>query len=198
MTDARKKELEARRPRRVPTRLPVKAWRIAGDVIIIAIPVLLVVDGLILKAGILYSPYLSLFNPFDDYLQIVGLATSFVGLVILVIAGKTIEENVYAKASEERALLTTGIFAYIRHPLYLSFILVPIGFILVSLNILSILIFAALTIVTNGDLRECDRQGKFTFITTATKCEEMALIKIYGQKYEEYMKRTGRLFPKIR
>ncbi len=56
----------------------------------------------------------------------------------------------------------------------------------------------AFTVFTNSDLKECGREGKFTIITKAARCEEENLKKIYSKDYEEYMEKTGRLLPKFR
>jgi protein-S-isoprenylcysteine O-methyltransferase Ste14 len=196
-TEARKRELEAKKLEKRKDRTSIKIWAAVSIIIILVLPLVLIVDGLVFKIGILYSPYLSFFTPLDIYLQIAGFFVSFLGLIVLVISDKIVIEHVYTKALEERSMITTGIYAFIRHPLYLSLILVPIGLLLLTLNYLSLVLFAAATIFTNGDLKECGREGKFTFITTAMKCEEKALIRIYGSDYEEYMKRTGRIFPKL-
>ncbi|MHA2047258.1 MAG: methyltransferase family protein [Candidatus Thorarchaeota archaeon] len=198
MTKARKKELESKRLEKHKTRLAARIWGVASEMIVFALPILFVVDGMVLKIGILYSPYLSFFNPYDTLLQMAGLIISLVGLIIMTIAVRTVTEQVYSKAAEERKIIMTGLFAYIRHPLYLSFILVPLGILLMSLNYLSLLLFVAFTVVTNGDLKECGREGKFTFITTSSECEEKGLINIYGKNYEEYMEKTGRLLPRFR
>ena len=148
--------------------------------------------------GILYSPYLSFFNPLDTYLQIVGLTIIFFGYILMFITGKTVIRHVYSKATYERKMMTTGLYAFIRHPLYLSFILIPLGFLLITLNYLSFLYLMAFTVFTNSDLKECGREGKFTIITKAARCEEENLKKIYSKDYEEYMEKTGRLLPKFR
>lgn len=198
MTEARKKELETKRLEKHQIKLTRKVWTVTSEIIPIALPFLFIVDGLVIRMGILYSPYLSFFNPFEIYLQIAGLVISFVGFIIMIVSGRTVSEHVYARATEERKMITTGLYAYIRHPLYLSFILVPLGFLLVTLNYLSLLLFAAFTVYTNSDTKECGREGKFTFIIKAARCEEEGLIRIYGKDYEEYMKRTGMLFPRFR
>ena len=56
----------------------------------------------------------------------------------------------------------------------------------------------AFTLFTNSDLRECGREGKFTFVTKEVRCEEEYMKKIYGKYNEEYMEKTGRLLPKFR
>jgi len=197
LTEARKKELEVKQPEKRKIKIVPKFWDLISKLIMIFLPLLFIIDGLVSRIGILYSPYLSFFNPIDSYLQIMGLIIIFSGLILYLISGKTIIKNVYSKATEERKMMTTGLYAYIRHPYYLSFILIPIGFLLITLNLLSLLYFMAYTISTNPD-EECGREGKFTFITTEARCSEEGLKKIYGRDYEEYMEKTGRLLPKFR
>lgn len=125
-----------------------------------------------------------------------GLIITFLSFILFLIAGKTVTKEVYSKATEERKMMATGLYAYIRHPLYLSFIFIPVGFLLITLNYLSLFYFMTFTVFTNSDLRKCGREGKFTFIDA--RCEEEYMKKIYGKDYEEYMKKTGRLLPKFR
>ena len=197
LTEARKKELETKPSEKRKVKIAPKVWGLVQEPIRIFIPLLFIIDGLIFRMGILYSPFLTFFNPIDIYLQIIGLVIIFFGLILYLIAGKTVTKEVYSKATEERKMMTTGLYAYIRHPLYLSFILIPVGFILITLNLLSLFYFMAFTISTHPD-EECDREGKFTFVTKEVSCEEEYMKKIYGIDYEEYMKKTGRLLPKFR
>jgi protein-S-isoprenylcysteine O-methyltransferase Ste14 len=204
LTKARKKELEGKQSEKRKVKMIPKFWGLVQEPIRIIIPLLFIIDGQILRMGIIYSPYLSFFKPINIYLQIIGLIIQIMGLIIIffgfilyLIAGKTITKEVYSKATEERKMMTTGLYAYIRHPLYLSFILIPVGFLLITLNLLSLFYFMASTISTHPD-EECDREGKFTFVTKEVRCEEEYMKKIYGKDYEEYMEKTGRLFLKFR
>lgn len=197
-TEARKREIEAKRGQKRD--IVITAWEAVGRIIFIGLPALFIVDGLILRMGLFYSARLSFFNPFDGYIQIAGLVLALVGLVIMVVAGRPIMEHVYAKATEERKMMTTGIYAYIRHPLYLSLILIPVGLLLLTLNYVALLLLPALWISGSseeewGDLAKGKR---FAFLTTAIEYEEQELLRRFGKDYEEYMKRTGRLLPKIR
>ncbi len=195
MTEARKKELEAKQSKKRKVKITHKFWALVREPIIIFLPLLFIIDGLVFRMGILYSPYLSFFNPIDIYLQIIGLIIIFLGFILYLIAGKTVLKEVYSIATEERKMMTTGLYAYIRHPYYLSFILIPIGFLLITLNYLSLFYLMAFTVTANH--KEC-RGGKFIFITQEVRCEEEKLKKIYGEDYKEYMEKSGRLLPKFR
>jgi len=197
LTEARKKELESKQSEKLKIKIAPKIWGLVRKPIMLFLPLLFIIDGLVFRMGILYSPYLSFFNPIDIYLQIIGLIIIFFGLILYLISGKTIIKHVYSKATGERKMMTTGLYAYIRHPYYLSFILIPVGFLLITLNLLSLLYFMAFTLGTNPD-EECGREGKFTFVTTEARCSEEGLKKIYGIDYEKYMEKTGRFLPKLR
>jgi protein-S-isoprenylcysteine O-methyltransferase Ste14 len=197
LSDARKKELDANKPEKRKLKILPRIWALLSKLIMLFLPLLFFIDGLVFRIGILYFPYLSFFNPLDMYLQLIGLVLIFFGLIIYLISGKSIIKHVYSKSTKERKMITTGLYAFVRHPYYLSFFLIPIGFLLFTLNFLSILYFLAYTISTNPD-EECNREGKFTFITTEARCSEEGLKKIYGTAYEEYMEKTGRFLPKFR
>ncbi len=197
MTEARKKELEAKQSKKRKVKIAPKFLSLIRKLIIIFLPLFFIIDGLVFRMGILYSLYLSFFNPIDIYLQIMGLIIIFFGFILYLISGKTVLKHVYSIAREERKMMTTGLYAYIRHPYYLSFILIPVGFLLITLNYLSLFYFLAFTVTTGPD-KECDRESKFTFVTTEARCSEEGLKKIYGIAYEEYMEKTGRFLPKLR
>lgn len=82
---------------------------------------------------------------------------------------------------KEHKLVTNGIYRYIRHPLY------TVGSALfISFGLMADTWFIAVL-------------GMLTFILMAirTPKEEANLIEKFGDEYREYMKRTGRFFPKF-
>ncbi|MCK5301931.1 MAG: isoprenylcysteine carboxylmethyltransferase family protein [Candidatus Thorarchaeota archaeon] len=83
---------------------------------------------------------------------------------------------------EDHQLVTSGPFARVRHPLYSAHTLFNAGMVLISANWI-LLLFLIIGI-------------PFTY-WRLSKEEEM-LIEQFGDKYREYIKRTGRLFPKLR
>jgi len=78
-------------------------------------------------------------------------------------------------------LVTNGIYRYIRHPLYTFGASMFVAFGMMADN----LFIAAM--------------GLFTFVIMAirTPKEEANLIEKFGDEYREYMKHTGRFFPKL-
>ena len=87
----------------------------------------------------------------------------------------------YITYKEDQTLVTTGPYRYIRHPIYTSMILMFIGTILYDGSLFTSIIFLILTI---------------DFVLR-TKKEEKIMIRLFGEKYMDYMKRTKRLIPLV-
>ena len=87
----------------------------------------------------------------------------------------------YVTYKEDQTLVTTGPYKYVRHPIYTSMILMFIGTILYYGALFVSVYFAILTI---------------DFISRTRK-EEAIMIKLFGDEYTDYMKRTKRLIPLI-
>jgi protein-S-isoprenylcysteine O-methyltransferase Ste14 len=85
------------------------------------------------------------------------------------------------QTQEASVLVTKGPFARVRHPIYSSHTLFNFGLVLVSANLL-ILAYLLVGI-------------PFTYKRMIK--EEKNLKEDFGKEYEEYMKQTGRIFPKL-
>ena len=83
---------------------------------------------------------------------------------------------------EDHQLVTAGPYTRVRHPLYSAHALFNAGMVLVSANWI-LLLFPVIAI-------------PFTYWRLSK--EEAMLIEQFGDQYREYIKRTGRLFPKLR
>jgi protein-S-isoprenylcysteine O-methyltransferase Ste14 len=82
---------------------------------------------------------------------------------------------------ETTALITSGLYRYIRHPLYLSLILGGFGIMMKDLNWLS-LILAFVNLLA---------------LYLTAKVEEKEMIKRFDKDYEEYMSGTKMFIPYI-
>jgi protein-S-isoprenylcysteine O-methyltransferase Ste14 len=95
--------------------------------------------------------------------------------------GKSFHSLVVVK--EDHVLVETGPYRWIRHPIYTAYLLsYPGGGLLASNWVLTVIPAAAYAILV------AIRMGQ----------EETSLEELYGQKYVEYKKRTGRLAPRVR
>jgi protein-S-isoprenylcysteine O-methyltransferase Ste14 len=82
---------------------------------------------------------------------------------------------------EKHRLITTGLYARMRHPLYAGMIVWMSGLALLSAN----------WIIVGLGVLMCSM-----FLARMPR-EEQMMIDAFGEEYREYMKRTGRLFPKL-
>jgi protein-S-isoprenylcysteine O-methyltransferase Ste14 len=81
-----------------------------------------------------------------------------------------------------KQIVTWGTYKYIRHPFYTSFITAQIASVLYFPHILNLVGLLAAIIVLNQ---------------TASREERRLSSSTYGQEYIDYIKTTGRFFPKL-
>ncbi len=119
-----------------------------------------------------------LFQSFFSY-ELSGTVLSVLGLIIAIWARVSLGRNwsSYTTYKKEHELIITGPYRFLRHPIYSGMILMIVGAFLYygKLIILVILAIAAIVIAW--------RIGR----------EEKTMIKLFGKKYTDYMKRTKRL-----
>jgi len=77
------------------------------------------------------------------------------------------------------ALVTSGIYAYIRHPLYSSLLLLAWGIFFKALDLVSSLLALVAT----------------TFLVATARADEQECIGFFGNTYREYMQKTKRFIP---
>ena len=129
---------------------------------------------------------LSLFPfPYTLAVQFVGFVMAFGGVVVSVMGRRELGVN-WAHGGEyqvknDQELVTTGIYHYIRHPIYLGVMLAYGGGQIVAGSYLSIVFLILFT---------------YSSIVQAQK-EEKLLLQHFGQEYEHYMRKTKMLIPYI-
>ncbi len=113
-----------------------------------------------------------------------GLIPFVLGIALLVWVHRHLSRNFTGTVQIRPggAVVTTGPYAYVRHPMYWSFLLIAAGIFLLTANwflgggfllIILLVMFVRMPI------------------------EEAQLIKAYGEEYVAYSKRTGKFFPKF-
>jgi len=105
-----------------------------------------------------------------------------IALTILTISGLLAGfglNTVFGKTRKEPQVITSGVFSIVRHPIYLSSILLYLGFILLSLSLLSVLVWFIIII----------------FYYQISRYEEKLLTQRFGSVYEEYKKKVPTLLP---
>jgi protein-S-isoprenylcysteine O-methyltransferase Ste14 len=119
--------------------------------------------------GMSGDPHTSLFH-LISYVFILG------GLFILMSAWSVL----YA-ARQENQLAVTGMYAYVRHPQYVAFILVMIGFLIQWPTILTMIMFPLLV---------------WRYVALARE-EEASVKQEFGEQYAEYAAKTPGWFPRF-
>jgi protein-S-isoprenylcysteine O-methyltransferase Ste14 len=122
--------------------------------------------------------------PLGEWIQWSGVVMALVPIFFLIWVHRHLDKqwSIALELREDHKLITTGPYRYVRHPMYLGVFTYTIGLMMISLDVLVILLFA-FTIWVN--YRRIPR-------------EEQMLIQEFGDEYLEYIKRSGRLLPKLR
>ncbi len=146
-----------------------------------------------LQLGILLLLALSLlaFLPFADrrnLLTIPSLAMRYAGLACCTLGGVVrlyamrdlgSHFSAYVTLQPEHRLVERGVYGSIRHPLYLSLLLVPAGIAMVFTSLLALPIFALAAI----------------FVADRISQEEKMLAEHFGSQFSAYQSRTWMLIP---
>ena len=101
-----------------------------------------------------------------------------------IIGGFILISNAWAvlyAAQKQRALATTGPYAYVRHPQYVGFIMVMFGFLLQWPTILTLIMFPVLV---------------WMYVRLAHE-EEREAIAEFGDTYRQYAARVPGFFPRL-
>ncbi len=120
---------------------------------------------------------------FSQGVSFIGVLIFLVGAIIGLFAlthNRLGNFNIQPKMKENAKLITTGIYAYIRHPMYLSVLLMMLGVFIGSPSIVEALFLLLLTIV----------------LVLKAKREESIWLK-ETKEYVEYKKRTKLFIPFI-
>jgi protein-S-isoprenylcysteine O-methyltransferase Ste14 len=128
--------------------------------------------------GAIFTPYRMPFFPFSN---IIGVIV-FVLAVSIHMKCHMVHKQADQESRKIEKLVTTGIFSRVRHPMYLSLILMILGMTVGSGVTIMIVPAIALSVLT---------------VLTAFK-EEHFLISKFGDQYNDYMKRVPyRFIPRI-
>lgn len=120
----------------------------------------------------------------SKYVSAAGTVLIIIGTVINITGRINLKNNWgnQIRIYEGHTLTTTGIYKYIRHPLYASTILMLYGF---SFLFFNIAVFILTTVIF------------IPFMIFRTKQEDKILADTFNGAFEEYKKNTGMFFPKI-
>lgn len=114
-------------------------------------------------------------NPHFGPFHLLSFAFIGGGFALISIGWKALYE-----AQRQHRLVTTGIYAYLRHPQYAGFILVMLGFLIQWPTVLTLAMFPVLVVM---------------YVRLARN-EERAAIDEFGPEYERYMRDVPGFFPR--
>jgi len=121
---------------------------------------------------------------FPTWLRWSGIGIAILGFALLQWAQMTLANSWSdtPRMMKEQTLITSGPYRAIRHPIYTAFILILGSTLFISSNWLIGLCWLGMT-----TLEVISRIG----------FEESLMLEFFGDQYREYMKKTGRLLPKV-
>ncbi len=123
------------------------------------------------------------------YSTVILNAVSFPALLIGTISSLFISLYLVSKAHkavfdegcDQPKLVDSGVYAFVRHPMYLGTLLFCLSFLFISVSLLSIAIWIAF----------------FIFYDKMATYEEESLIQILGEEYLAYRKRVSKWLPRL-
>jgi protein-S-isoprenylcysteine O-methyltransferase Ste14 len=115
-------------------------------------------------------------NPHTDPLHILSNLLIGGGFIMLASAWRVLYE-----AQRTSTLATTGLYAHVRHPQYVGFILIMLGFLLQWPTLLTLIMFPILV----------------TMYVRLARREEREALAEFGEAYARYMARVPAFFPRL-
>ena len=107
-----------------------------------------------------------------------------VGIVLFLLSGYLARKGLSIVFGEERqtpGVIRKSVFNFIRHPIYLSEILLYLGFLMMSMS----LVAAVVWIIAIG------------FLYYISRYEEKLLLEHFGAEYEQYMREVPMWIPRL-
>ena len=106
--------------------------------------------------------------------------------VPLFVFGWYVVQQAYKKVFQEERkgleVITTGVYAWLRHPMYFGLLMIYLSFILLSLSVIALVIFGVAVI----------------FYYYLCRYEEQLLIAKLGDEYKEYMMKVPMFIPRVK
>jgi len=91
-------------------------------------------------------------------------------------------EAVFGERADHLRLIDSGVYSWVRHPMYLGILLFCLGFLLAVTSLLSLGILIVF----------------FVFYDRMATYEEGGLVRILGEEYTAYQRRVPKWYPKVR
>ena len=135
--------------------------------------------GSTLPEGFLWGH--TLINQIGYWGMYVGIGISLIGAALVFFGWRHIYKEYWSKEEGKGQLVTTGIYAYIRHPQYTGFLLITLGMMFEWATLPLLITWPILAVL---------------YYRLARK-EEADMQQEFGQAYIAYKQRTGMFLPKL-
>ena len=114
-----------------------------------------------------------------DWLRLgLGALLLVIAAILAVISMRT----VFGEVRDPPAVIRTGLYARVRHPMYLSELLLYAGLVVLSLSLASIVVLV----------------GALLFLRMICRYEERLLVERFGDAYRDYMRDVPMWIPRLR
>lgn len=122
--------------------------------------------------------------PFPLWVRWAGIGITLLGFALLQWSQNTLGKNWSdtPRMIKEQSLVTSGPYQFIRHPIYTAFLLILGSTLFISANWFVGLAWIGMTLIE---------------VASRIGFEENLMLEYFGDQYREYMKRTGRLLPRL-
>ena len=107
-----------------------------------------------------------------------------IGIILLVASGylaKTGLSIVFGKKVQSQGVIRKGVFNFVRHPIYLSEIILYLGLLVLHTSLVAVFIWIIAIL----------------FLHYISRYEEKLLLAKYGNEYEQYMREVPMWFPRL-
>ncbi|MFX0097012.1 MAG: methyltransferase family protein [Candidatus Hodarchaeota archaeon] len=139
---------------------------------------ILISDFFLLRVAAGFSSFVPLFIRIALFIIVfaLGLALNWMSHQALFGEGEGCHDK-----HEPPALVTDGVFSHVRHPMYLSILLIYLAFILLTVSLVSLIPWVISIIIYNY----------------LANYEESELERIFGKDYLEYKKKVSKWIPRV-
>ncbi|MHA8051843.1 methyltransferase family protein [Aquirufa sp. ROCK-SH2] len=158
----------------IQTKIPAyfRYYRLLYNLIALAGLIPLLIQSIVSPDAFLFS---------STNIQLIGIVLMLIGCLFLYLAFKTFDTSEFLgfKAESKAQLVQTGMYQYVRHPLYFATIILILGLFLIlpTQKMLLVLVIS------------------YVYILVGYRLEEQKLILLFGPEYINYQKRVKALLP---
>jgi len=143
-----------------------------------------IVLGCLFAATWILDTFFLKYTTFLNHYVPLGVRIPF-GVLLLILSGylaKTGLSIVFGERREKPCVIRKSVFNVVRHPIYLSEILLYLGLLMLSISLAAVFVWVIAIL----------------FLYYISRYEERLLLARFGEDYEQYMREVPMLIPRLR